>query len=1297
MGTLLSNYSWSQQSKQHTDQKRYAAIKAKPAIEQKKSDEVRATAFNGVEDLEKRTKNAKHFRNANGTYTAQIGGNYHYKDANGKWQDIDLNIGQGVSGMPGYGFQNVTNDVKSYFPQHAGTEGVIMRLENGSEFTWWKNPQFRIVSSGNAVNLKRPSAVPGTVSGEKLSYPDLYPNISEEFVVLNGGIENNLVLNALTPELAALSAGSTLEFSQFIPLQNGWQIFNAEGKAMTGDFRTTDFSLQLGNADSKIYFGRVTVFDRAISKQEAMLIHAPADKLSAEQKKQLEQSVYTITYQVRFVNGGVEIISALPASWLQASGRSFPVTIDPTVTITPAGVESTFYGPMSHWYGYQRHATLYLQSEIGIYGTITDIEYNSTTTGTAGSRPTKVYMQKTPNTTLSAGIWNSATYTGGSQLCLDQNTDQGNTTGWKMLSLTAPFIYDQDNLMIMVLDAWGGSGSTKYYNISPTPANRQAYSRVDGTDPGDGASLSIENRLSEIRITYVPSATCTGLPASVTASADASAICPTVPINLSLTGMSIQSGISVQWESSTDGGTTWNPLGAPQSGLTYTVTGGQTVETQYRAVVTCVPTSDEVTSSVVTVTMSAPVSCGCTPAASNCSLDDEIQNVTFAGIDNNSTCSTGGYGDYRASVSPASVVSGLSYPITVTTGEGGNEAVAVWIDYNQNGVYELSEYAYIGNTAGGTVNTTLNIPGAALAGTTSMRVRSFYIASGDPLLVYEDTPNSACATISTGYGETEDYLVTIAAGANCSGAPDAGTISASETIVCLNEPITLTSDASNPVVGVEYQWQASVDGGATWTDLGTASGVSTYTVPSQSEETMYHLIATCTLTGDADTSASVTVDQQVPTQCYCINAIPFNCTDGDLITNVTIGSINNNSACGSTSTGYSDYTTSVAPANIQAGTTVPVSVSVGPSGGGWMYESVGVWIDYNQNGLLDSIEGEYTNVGTGLNQALTANIAIPATALPGPTRMRVVVTASITGLHAYVCGPIDEDENYGEMEDYTLNILSTVVVDSVVVETQGGVPAQITTPAGTLQLEATVYPLTVNQDVTWSVIPVTGGATISATGLVTAQANGTVWAKAVSDEDPTKADSILVTISNQTVIGVDSVVVTTVGGVPAQITTPAGTLQLQAAVYPLTVSQNVTWSLIPVTGSATISTGGLVTASGNGTVWAKAVSVADATKADSILITITNQDLGVATLNLSDFALYPNPTTDFVTLKSAEEHGALNLTIMDVAGKVVFSDQLTGNALHAGYQVELGSYSNGIYILRLTGSDTNIQRQIIKK
>jgi hypothetical protein len=84
------------------------------------------------------------------------------------------------------------------------------------------------------------------------------------------------------------------------------------------------------------------------------------------------------------------------------------------------------------------------------------------------------------------------------------------------------------------------------------------------------------------------------------------------------------------------------------------------------------------------------------------------------------------------------------------------------------------------------------------------------------------------------------------------------------------------------------------------------------------------------------------------------------------------------------------------------------------------------------------------------------------------------------------------------------------------VATQGGVPAVINTLGGTLQVIDTIFPLTANQNVIWSIVPVTGMATIDGTGLITASADGTVWAKATAVQDNTVKDSLLVTISGQT-------------------------------------------------------------------------------------------------------------------------------------------------------------------------------------
>ena len=170
------------------------------------------------------------------------------------------------------------------------------------------------------------------------------------------------------------------------------------------------------------------------------------------------------------------------------------------------------------------------------------------------------------------------------------------------------------------------------------------------------------------------------------------------------------------------------------------------------------------------------------------------------------------------------------------------------------------------------------------------------------------------------------------------------------------------------------------------------------------------------------TSAVVAVGQNAYSQCYCINEINYDCTAGDAISNVTFGDLNNNSGC-SEPTGYTNYSGTVAAVDIMRGSSENISVTVGPSGDGWLFESAGVWVDYKHNGVFD--QNEYTYIGTGLDEVLTQTVLIPATALEGPTRMRVVVrAATAAGFNAGVaCGPSAVNNPFGEAEDYTVNIV----------------------------------------------------------------------------------------------------------------------------------------------------------------------------------------------------------------------------------------------------------------------------------
>ncbi len=133
----------------------------------------------------------------------------------------------------------------------------------------------------------------------------------------------------------------------------------------------------------------------------------------------------------------------------------------------------------------------------------------------------------------------------------------------------------------------------------------------------------------------------------------------------------------------------------------------------------------------------------------------------------------------------------------------------------------------------------------------------------------------------------------------------------------------------------------------------------------------------------------------------------LDCTDGDVILNVTFLDINNSSDCGDG--GYSDYTDMSAV--ITPGSSHPISVTVGD---GWT-EHVGVWIDFNNDGLFSADEymGEVGEGGQGVT--LDGTLDIPADLGVGSYTMRLLLVA----------GPVSAEDacmsaNYGEGEDYTL-------------------------------------------------------------------------------------------------------------------------------------------------------------------------------------------------------------------------------------------------------------------------------------
>ena len=154
-------------------------------------------------------------------------------------------------------------------------------------------------------------------------------------------------------------------------------------------------------------------------------------------------------------------------------------------------------------------------------------------------------------------------------------------------------------------------------------------------------------------------------------------------------------------------------------------------------------------------------------SASTSAADEDILNVTFAGINNTSTCSTTGglgsilnkYSNYYKTVTPATVFAGSSYPISIQIGTCGTSnyrnMVKVYFDFNQDGDFsDADETAYVsGSSTLGphTETASILIPATAVADTIPMRIVNVETTF--------DTDIAPCGAYN--YGETEDYAVIV--------------------------------------------------------------------------------------------------------------------------------------------------------------------------------------------------------------------------------------------------------------------------------------------------------------------------------------------------------------------------------------------------------------------------------------------------------------------------------------------------------------------------------------------------------
>ena len=129
------------------------------------------------------------------------------------------------------------------------------------------------------------------------------------------------------------------------------------------------------------------------------------------------------------------------------------------------------------------------------------------------------------------------------------------------------------------------------------------------------------------------------------------------------------------------------------------------------------------------------------------------------------------------------------------------------------------------------------------------------------------------------------------------------------------------------------------------------------------------------------------------------------------------------------STTFPTFTT-----NLVRGQTYPISMNHTVDAPICPDMNLRVWIDYNHNNLLTDAGETVLLIDHHLPGVYSTSITIPMTALLGTTRLRATAKMSDLGGHSLPtpCNiPPDNFGYHGEMEDYTVNIISSTGIEEL--------------------------------------------------------------------------------------------------------------------------------------------------------------------------------------------------------------------------------------------------------------------------
>jgi predicted heme/steroid binding protein len=228
-----------------------------------------------------------------------------YQDLEGNWRTISTKIVSSDFKGDSYKWENITGIYQSWYPKSPGISGV-KTVFNSIEIEEWIEPGHAFLVDGKWKNSTAYSNRGiASVNGSQLLYKEVAPGITVEFLQQNSRRKMNVLLS----DEAAIG-NIPANASHFVSYET-WRLPEGMSLKVNGT--------QINILDAK---------GRPLAAVESPEIYELNNR----------NTQITGTWSVT-QNGNLWTIGLLcPMEWLQASTRSFPVVIDPTINFTAFNV-----------------------------------------------------------------------------------------------------------------------------------------------------------------------------------------------------------------------------------------------------------------------------------------------------------------------------------------------------------------------------------------------------------------------------------------------------------------------------------------------------------------------------------------------------------------------------------------------------------------------------------------------------------------------------------------------------------------------------------------------------------------------------------------------------------------------------------------------------------------------------------------------------------------------------------------------------------------------------------------------